>query len=192
MKTPSDLPVTHIESVRHWEAWLEQHHADSTGVWLQIAKQGSGASSVSYPEAVRIALCYGWIDGQGRAMDGAFYLQKFTPRRPRSAWSRINRDRAEQLIAAGEMKPAGLREVERAKADGRWQTAYEPQSTATVPEDFGRELDRHPAAKAFFATLSSANRYAVLYRIGTAGKPATRAARIEKMIAMLEAGKTFH
>jgi uncharacterized protein YdeI (YjbR/CyaY-like superfamily) len=159
---------------------------------LQIAKQGAGVSSVTYPEAVGIALCYGWIDGQRRALDGSFFLQKFTPRRPRSVWSRINRDRAEQLISRGEMKPAGLREVERAKADGRWDTAYEPQSTATVPEDFAHELNRNPAAKAFFATLGSANRYAVLYRVRSAAKPETRAARIQRMVAMLEAGKTFH
>jgi uncharacterized protein YdeI (YjbR/CyaY-like superfamily) len=189
---PSELPTMHCESARRWEAWMARHHADSAGVWLQIAKQGAGVASVSYPEALRSALCYGWIDGQRKPMDGTFYLQKFTPRRTRSGWSRINRDRAEQLIAAGEMKPAGLREVERAKADGRWETAYEPQRTATVPEDFARELNRHPAAKAFFATLSSANRYAVLYRVTTAARPATRAARIEKLIAMLEAGKTFH
>jgi uncharacterized protein YdeI (YjbR/CyaY-like superfamily) len=192
MSKPADLPIMLFESATSWASWLKVHHADSAGVWLQIAKQRKGVTSVTYQQAVIVALCYGWIDGQGRALDDASWLQKFTPRRLRSAWSRINRDRAEELIAGGQMKPPGLREVERAKADGRWEAAYEPPSTATVPPDLESALNGNPAAKAFFVTLNSANRYAVLYRARAAGKPETRAARIQKLVEMLAAGRTFH
>jgi uncharacterized protein YdeI (YjbR/CyaY-like superfamily) len=161
-------------------------------VWLQIAKKGAPVGSVSYDEALEVALCYGWIDGQKAAGDETHWLQRFTPRKPRSKWSKINRDRAEALIAQGRMTPAGLREVERAQADGRWDAAYESQSTASIPEDFARELARNPRAEKFFSTLNSANRYAFLYRIHEAKRPETRARRIEKFIAMLNDGKALH
>jgi uncharacterized protein YdeI (YjbR/CyaY-like superfamily) len=165
--------------------WLARHHATSTGLWLKVAKKGSGIDTVTYDQAVEIALCYGWIDGQVRSFDEDYYLQRFTPRRPRSKWSKINRQRATALIERGEMKPAGMREVERAKADGRWDAAYDAPSTATVPDDLRRELEKNEAAREFFATLDSRNRYAILYQIQDAKKPETRVRRIEKYVAML-------
>jgi uncharacterized protein YdeI (YjbR/CyaY-like superfamily) len=188
----SDLPTVNFASRDAWEQWLDREHATSRGVWLQIAKKGAPVGSVSYDEALEVALCYGWIDGQKAAGDETHWLQRFTPRKPRSKWSKINRDRAEALIAQGRMTPAGLREVERAQADGRWDAAYESQSTASIPEDFARELARNPRAEEFFSTLNSANRYAFLYRIHEAKRPETRARRIEKFIAMLNDGKTLH
>lgn len=175
-----------------WEAWLEEHHGSMDGLWLTLAKKGSGVRSVTYSEAVEIALCFGWIDGQKRAFDDGWWLQRFTPRRPRSRWSRINREKATALIEAGRMRPAGLREVELARADGRWDAAYEPQAAATVPEDLQRALDEDDAARAFFATLTGANRYAILYRIHDAKRPETRARRIERFVAMLREGRTLH
>ena len=168
-----------------WERWLETNH-DADGVWIKIAKKGSGISSVTYAEAVEAALCFGWIDGQRKGLDETFFLQKFTPRRPRSNWSRINREKAEQLIAFGRMRPTGLAEVERARADGRWDAAYEPQSTAQVPDDLRRELDTRPEAAAFFASLDSRNRYAILYRLQDAKRPETRARRLAEFVALLE------
>jgi uncharacterized protein YdeI (YjbR/CyaY-like superfamily) len=175
-----------------WEAWLDAHHEDSDGVWLKIAKKGSGLDSVTHPEALEIALCFGWIDGQRRALDERHFLQRFTPRRDRSRWSKINRDKATELIDAGRMRPAGLREVEAARADGRWDAAYDGQRTATVPEDLQRALDADERAGAFFATLSSQNRYAILYRVQDAKRPATRARRIERFVAMLREGRAIH
>lgn len=168
-----------------WEAWLDEHHAETPGLWLKIAKQAAGRPSVTYAEALESALCYGWIDGQKATFDDAHWLQKFTPRRARSGWSRVNREKATALIAAGRMRPAGLNEVERAKADGRWDAAYDSQRAITVPADLQSALDAEPEAKAFFATLDSHNRYAVLYRIQTAKKPETRAARIQTFVEML-------
>jgi uncharacterized protein YdeI (YjbR/CyaY-like superfamily) len=168
-----------------WEAWLDEHHAETPGLWLKIAKQAAGRPSVTYAEALESALCYGWIDGQKASFDDAHWLQKFTPRRARSGWSRVNREKATALIAAGRMRPAGLNEVERAKADGRWDAAYDSQRAITVPADLQSALDAEPEAKAFFATLDSHNRYAVLYRIQTAKKPETRAARIRTFVEML-------
>jgi uncharacterized protein YdeI (YjbR/CyaY-like superfamily) len=168
-----------------WEAWLDEHHAETPGLWLKIAKQAAGRPSVTYAEALESALCYGWIDGQKASFDDAHWLQKFTPRRARSGWSRVNREKATALIAAGRMRPAGLNEVERAKADGRWDAAYDSQRAITVPADLQSALDAEPEAKAFFATLDSHNRYAVLYRIQTAKKPETRAARIQTFVEML-------
>jgi uncharacterized protein YdeI (YjbR/CyaY-like superfamily) len=175
-----------------WRAWLELEHARSDGVWLKLAKAGSGSESVSYAEALEVALCYGWIDGQKRGLDDRHWLQRFTPRKPRSRWSRINRDKATALIERGEMRPAGLREVEAARADGRWDAAYEGQRRATVPDDLQRALDAEPAAASFFETLDGANRYAILYRVQDAKKPETRARRIEKYVAMLAAGEKLH
>ena len=185
MSAKGDLPVISFASRGAWEEWLAEEHATSDGLWLKLAKVGAGIDSVSYAEAVEVALCYGWIDGQAASLDEAYWLQRFTPRRRRSKWSRINRDRASGLIERGEMKPAGLAEVERAKSDGRWDAAYESQGTATMPDDLHRALEKNDAARAFFATLDSRNRYAILHRIQDAKKPETRARRIAKYVAML-------
>jgi len=187
-----DLPQLAFASGAEWEAWLDEHHADADGVAVKIAKKGSGIPSVAYPEVLDIALCFGWIDGRRNALDDRFFLQRFGPRRSRSRWSKINRDKAQALIAAGRMRPAGLAEVERAKADGRWDAAYAGQRAMTVPEDLQRELDARPQAAAFFAGLSSQNRYAILYRLHDAKRPETRARRLEKFVAMLEAGETIY
>jgi uncharacterized protein YdeI (YjbR/CyaY-like superfamily) len=186
------LPKIAFPSPAEWEEWLDDNHAASDGVWLKMAKKEAGIESVRYPEVLESALCFGWIDGRREALDERYFLQRFTPRRSRSKWSRINRETAERLIAGGRMRPAGLAEVERAKADGRWEAAYEGQKTATVPEDLRRELDARPTAKAFFAALTSQNRYAILYRLQDAKKPETRARRLAKFVAMLEAGETIY
>jgi uncharacterized protein YdeI (YjbR/CyaY-like superfamily) len=187
-----ELPVVHCRSRDEWEAWLADQHPTSGGVWLKISKKGSGSDSVSYAEALEIALCYGWIDGQKGALDDTFWLQRFTARGPRSRWSRINRDKAVELIACGRMQPAGLAEVERAQGDGRWERAYEGASTISVPADLQERLDENPAAAAFFATLDSTNRYAVLYRIHDAKRPETRARRIDRFVEMLARGEKLH
>jgi uncharacterized protein YdeI (YjbR/CyaY-like superfamily) len=187
-----DLPIELFASRAQLEAWLEDHHAKSEGIWLKIAKKGSGVESVDYAEALELALCFGWIDSQKRGLDDAFFLQRFTPRRPRGKWSQINRAKAEELIAAGAMRPAGLAEVEAAKADGRWGAAYAGQRAATVPDDLRHELDRNKAAGEFFARLDSANRYAILYRLQEAKKPETREKRLRKFVAMLERGEKIH
>ncbi|MDQ3956966.1 MAG: YdeI/OmpD-associated family protein [Actinomycetota bacterium] len=186
------LPLLAFASQRAWEEWLEENHASAPGMWLKLAKKASGVASVSYPEAVESALCFGWIDGLKRPLDERFSLQRFTPRRKKSKWSRINKDRATELIASGRMRPAGLAAVEAAKADGRWDAAYDPQSDAPVPEDLQRELDANPEAAAFFATLKGAKRYAFLYRIADAKRPETRARRIEQFVAMMNEGKTLY
>jgi uncharacterized protein YdeI (YjbR/CyaY-like superfamily) len=175
-----------------WERWLEDHHAEADGVWIKIAKKVAGIESVRYPEVLDTAICFGWIDGRREALDEQYFLQRFTRRQSRSRWSRINRDKAERLIAEGRMRPAGLAEVERAKADGRWAAAYEGQRSAAVPDDLQRELDARPEAKAFFASLSSQNRYAIVYRLQDAKRPETRARRLAKFVAMLEAGEKIH
>jgi uncharacterized protein YdeI (YjbR/CyaY-like superfamily) len=185
-------PVRVFATAADWERWLEQQPADSKGLWLKLAKKGCPTPSIDYATAVESALCFGWIDGQKRPLDASFWLQGFTPRKARSRWSRINRDKASALIAAGRMRESGLREVEAAKADGRWEAAYAAQSTATVPEDLRAALDADPEAAEFFATLDGANRFAVLYRVQEAKRAATRAARIEKYVAMLHAHETVH
>jgi uncharacterized protein YdeI (YjbR/CyaY-like superfamily) len=187
-----ELPVLTFPGPAELEAWLEGHHASAEGVWLQIAKKGKAEPTVTYPEAVELALCFGWIDSQKRGLDDRYFLQRFTPRRPRGRWSRINRDKAEQLIAAGRMRPAGLAEVEAAKADGRWEAAYEGQRTAEVPPDLQRELDANPAAREFFEGLDSANRYAIVYRLGEAKRAETRERRLRKFVGMLERGEKIH
>jgi uncharacterized protein YdeI (YjbR/CyaY-like superfamily) len=192
MTTQRDLPIVSFASREAWEAWLGEAHETSAGVWLKIAKQDSGIASVSYAEALEVALCHGWIDGQKGAFDAQWWLQRFTPRKPRSRWSKINREKAEALIERGEMRPAGLREVEAAKADGRWEAAYAGQRSATVPEDLAAALEANPAARDFFATLDSANRYAIVYRVGDAKRPDTRARRIEQYVAMLARGEKLH
>ena len=185
----SELSVITPRSRDEWDAWLANEHASSTGVWLKMAKKGSGIDGVSQAEAVETALCYGWIDGQARRVDENYWMCSFTPRRERSRWSMINRTKAEELIASGKMKPAGLREVERAKADGRWDAAYLGQRSATVPDDLQAALARNERAREFFATLGRSNRYAILHRIEEAKKPETRARRIEKYVQMLAEGK---
>jgi uncharacterized protein YdeI (YjbR/CyaY-like superfamily) len=187
-----DLPILLFATPPDLEAWLEENHASSAGIWLKIAKKGSGVESVSYAQGLELALCFGWIDSQKRGCDERHFLQRFTPRRPRGKWSLINREKAEGLIASGAMRPAGLAEVEAAKGDGRWEAAYAGQGTAEVPEDLRRELDRSDAAREFFATLDRANRYAILYRLGEAKKPETRERRLRKFIAMLERGEKIH
>ena len=181
-----------FESDAHWEAWLQEHHATSDGVWVKIAKKASGIPTVAYPEVLDTALCFGWIDGQRKALDDSYFLQRFTPRRARSRWSQINRDKVAALTKAGRMRPAGLAEVERAKADGRWDAAYAGVRTMEVPDDLQRELDARPDAAAFFATLNSQNRYSILYRLHDAKRPETRARRLAKFVAMLEAGETIY
>ncbi len=188
----AELPIELFKDQKHWATWLDKHHADSPGAWLRLAKKGSGISSVSYAEALEVALCYGWIDGQKKSYDEDSWLQKFTPRGDRSLWSKVNREKAEELIRTDRMKPAGLAAVERAKENGRWEAAYDSPGKATVPDDFQAELDRNPKAREFFATLNSANRYAILWRIQTAKKAETRAKRIQQFIEMLERGEKIH
>jgi uncharacterized protein YdeI (YjbR/CyaY-like superfamily) len=187
-----ELPIIPFPSRDAWEAWLEEHHATSDGLWLKIAKTGSGLESVSFAEALEVALSDGWIDSQADSFDDQYWLQRFTPRRPRSKWSKRNREKATELIRRGVMKSAGLREVERARADGRWDAAYDAQSTAAVPDDLRRELEKNDNAREFFATLDSRNRYAILYRIQDAKKPETRTRRIEKYVTMLSEQKKLY
>lgn len=187
-----DDPVIAFESPAAWEAWLDEQHAAADGVWVKIAKKASGIPTVTFAEALEGALCFGWIDGRRERFDDQWFLQRFTPRRRRSTWSKVNRDKVERLIEEGRMRPAGRAEIERAQADGRWDAAYDSPSQATVPPDLQASLDDHPAAAACFATLTSQNRYAILYRIQEAKRPETRARRIEKFVAMLDAGTTLY
>jgi uncharacterized protein YdeI (YjbR/CyaY-like superfamily) len=187
----AEQPVLFFATPADLEAWLDEHGEESDGIWLKFAKKGSGIRSVVYAEAVEVALCHGWIDGQAKRLDEERYLQRFTPRRPRSKWSRINREKAERLIAEGRMRPAGLREIERAREDGRWDDAYDPPTTATVPDDFQQALDAEPAARKFFETLGSTKRYSFLYRIADAKRPETRARRIAEYVELLAGGKTL-
>jgi uncharacterized protein YdeI (YjbR/CyaY-like superfamily) len=187
-----DFPTLFFSSPAECETWLERNHGESDGIWVKIAKKGSGIDSVRYPEVLEVALCFGWIDGQRRALDEDHFLQKLTPRRARSRWSKINREKAEALIAAGSMRPAGLAQVEAAKSDGRWDAAYEGQASAGVPEDLQAALDVSPAAAEFFAGLDSQNRYAILYRLQDAKRAETRARRLAKFVAMLERGEKIH
>lgn len=181
----ADLPILPFERQKDWAVWLDKNHATSSGVWLKLAKKASGVKSVTYDEALEVALCYGWIDGQKKSHDETSWLQKFTPRGPRSIWSKINTEKALRLIDSGRMRPAGLKAVERARQDGRWDAAYDSQSKAIVPDDLQAELDRNAKAKAFFTTLDSRNRYAILHRIHTAKKAETRVKRIGEFVRML-------
>ncbi|MFL5885210.1 MAG: YdeI/OmpD-associated family protein [Thermoleophilaceae bacterium] len=192
MPADDGLPRIAFASDDEWERWLEENHASSPGVWIKMAKKGTGIDSVRYPEVLETALCFGWIDGRREALDEQWFLQRFTPRRARSRWSRINREKAEQLISSGRMRPAGLAEVEAARGDGRWEAAYEGQRSITVPDDLSRELASRPRAKEFFETLSSQNRYSILYRLQDAKRPETRARRLAKFVEMLENGETIH
>jgi uncharacterized protein YdeI (YjbR/CyaY-like superfamily) len=186
------LAIMAFSSRAAWAAWLAEHHTDSVGAWLALPKKGGGEVGVTYADELEVALCYGWIDGQKGTLNERFWLQRFTPRRPGSIWSRVNRDKALALIARGEMQPAGRREVERAQADGRWEAAYEPPSTMAVPDDLQQALDANPAAAAFFAGLDRTNRYAILHRLHAAKKPETRTRRIESYVAMLADGMKLH
>jgi uncharacterized protein YdeI (YjbR/CyaY-like superfamily) len=188
----SDDEPLPFASQDEWRAWLAEHHADSDGLWIKFAKKASGIPTVVYAEAVEVALTYGWIDGQAKRIDDDHYLQRFTPRRTRSPWSKINRIKAEAMIASGVMAPAGLAEVERAKGDGRWERAYDSPKTAQVPDDLRAALDADPAASTFFEGLDGNNRYAILYRIQDAKRADTRTRRIEKFVAMLSRGETIH
>ena len=184
-------PVISFGTVSDCEAWFAEHHADHRGFWLKIGKAGA-AATVTYAEALEVALCFGWIDGQKRAYDETHWLQRFTPRGPRSKWSQTNRDRIEALVEAGRLHPAGQAQVDAAKADGRWAAAYAGQKSATVPDDLAAALAADPQARAFFETLNGANRYAILYRVGDAKKPETRAARIAKFVEMCHNHETVH
>lgn len=184
-------PVISFAAVSECEAWFAEHHADHRGFWLKIGKIGA-AQTVTYAEALDVALCHGWIDGQKRGYDERYWLQRFTPRGPRSRWSQINRDKAEALIGAGRMRPAGQAQVDAAKADGRWAQAYAGQRSATVPDDLAAALAADPEAEAFFQTLTGANRYAILYRVGEAKRPETRAARIATFVTMCHRHETVH
>jgi uncharacterized protein YdeI (YjbR/CyaY-like superfamily) len=195
MPTPrakTDLPVRGFASSAQWEAWLASQPLTSNGVWLKLAKAASGIDSVSRQEAIDAALCHGWIDGQLDRFDADHWLIRFTPRRPNGKWSQLNRERALVLIETGRMRPAGLREIDQARLDGRFDAAYSPQSKAEVPPDLQNSLDRNPRARRMFDRLDRRNRYAILYRVQTAKKPETRASRIEKYVSMLLCGETIY
>ncbi|MDR6534639.1 uncharacterized protein YdeI (YjbR/CyaY-like superfamily) [Variovorax soli] len=181
-----------FKSAKAFETWLKKHHATSDGLWLKLGKRGADEPCITYPEAVEIALCWGWIDGQKKSLDHQHFVQRFTPRRARSTWSKINVDKAAALIEAGRMQAPGYAQIEAAKADGRWAKAYDGARTSAVPEDLVEALDAEPKAKAFFATIDAANRYAVLWRIQTAVKAETRAKRIAQLVEMLARGETIH
>ena len=187
-----ELAPTLFKSAKAFEVWLKKNHATSDGLWLKIAKRGSNETSVTYPEAVEIALCWGWIDGQKKSLDDQHYLQRFTPRRARSVWSRINVNKVQALIDAGRMQAPGEAQVEAAKADGRWARAYDGARTSTVPEDLQAALEAEPAAKTFFASINASNRYAILWRIQTAARAESRARRIAQLVGMLARGETIH
>ncbi len=187
-----ELPTLRFASKAAWQRWLAANHSSSPGIWMEITKARAGSNSVNYAEALEVALCYGWIDGQKAAAGNTTWLQRFTPRRPRSRWSRINRDKAEALIAARLMAPSGLAEVERAKEDGRWEAAYDGQARAEVHGDLAAALAANPAAAAFFGALDSRNRYSILYRVQDAKRPETRSRRIEAFVEMLARRETIH
>jgi uncharacterized protein YdeI (YjbR/CyaY-like superfamily) len=188
----TDLSIKPFASKQKWADWLAKQHDKSPGVWLKLAKKDSGIKSITYEEALDAALCYGWIDGQKKGFDDQYWLQKFTPRGPKSIWSKINTEKAERLIASCDMKPAGLRAIEAARLDGRWAAAYASQKNITVPEDFQAALDKNRKANAAFAKLKSAERYSFLFRIHHAKKPETRVRHIRKFVEMLEKGEEFH
>ena len=187
-----DLLLIPFSSPSEWEQWLEQNHAVSKGIWLQMFKKGSGIASVIYAEALDVALCYGWIDGQIKSIDELSYMQRFTPRRPKSLWSKRNIEHVARLVKEGRMKPAGIKEAEAAKADGRWEIAYDPQSSMTMPQDFIIELSKDSKASAFYESLNKANKYAVAWRIQTAKRPETREKRIKEIVEMLAREEKFH
>ena len=192
MTPAGDDPTVFCATAQEWDAWLAANHETATGVWLRIAKKGSGVESARYPEVLDSAIAYGWIDAVRHADDDTHFLQRFTPRGPRSKWSKINRAKAEKLIAEGRMTERGMREVEKAKADGRWAAAYESQKNMPVPPDLQKELDADPKAREFFDSLSSQNRYAILYRLHDAKRPETRERRLKQFVEMLKKRETLH
>ncbi len=192
MEMFKDLPVFLFTSQQDWREWLEKNYSQPTGVWLKHAKKASGKASVSYTEALEVALCNGWIDSQKQSYDEDYFLQKYSPRGPKSVWSKVNVAKCEALVKAGKMRPAGQAAIDAAKQDGRWEAAYDSASNSEVPEDFQAELDKNPQAKQFFETLNRANVYAITWRVQTAKKPETRQARIEKFIGMLNRGEKLH
>jgi uncharacterized protein YdeI (YjbR/CyaY-like superfamily) len=185
-------PILQLASPEEWEAWHDAEHASSDGVWLKFAKKGSGVTTVVYPEALDVALCYGWIDSQVKTYDERFYLQKFTPRRAKSKWSKINVEKIDALTKAGRMRPAGLEQVELAKADGRWDAAYFSPANMTEPADLRKSLKANAKAAEFYATLNKSNRYAIIYQLEDAKKPETRVRRLEKFMGMLERGEKLY
>ncbi|MGZ4166094.1 MAG: YdeI/OmpD-associated family protein [Solirubrobacteraceae bacterium] len=187
-----DLNIVECPDDAQWERWLEAHHADAADAWVKIAKKGSGVTTVHYPEVLDTALCFGWIDAVRRPLDDTYFLQRFTPRGPRSRWSQVNRDKAQALIAAGRMRPAGHAQIEAARADGRWDAAYEPQSRASIPADFQAALDAEPKAKAFFATLRGQQRYAFLFRLHHVKTRKGRDRRIASYIELLREERTLN
>jgi uncharacterized protein YdeI (YjbR/CyaY-like superfamily) len=194
---PTDIPIADLNIVEcpddaHWERWLEDHHATAADVWVKIAKKGSGVTTVRYPEVLDTAICFGWIDAVRRPLDDTYFLQRFTPRGPRSKWSQVNREKVRALTAAGRMRPAGHAQVQAAQADGRWDAAYAPQSRAGIPEDLQAALDAHPEAKAFFATLKGQQRYAFLYRLHNVKTEKGRQRRIANYIELLREGRTLN
>ena len=190
--TRDGQPVLAFATQDEWRAWLAANGESADGVWLKLARKDSGVASVTHDEALDVALCFGWIDARAQSLDDRHWVQRFCPRRPRGTWSKVNRARAERLIDEGLMQPSGLREVERARADGRWDAAYDAQSVAQVPDDLATALDADPAARAFFESLDSRNRYAILYRIQTAKRPETRARRVAKFAAMCAGGEKIY
>jgi uncharacterized protein YdeI (YjbR/CyaY-like superfamily) len=190
--SPDGLAVHGFSDEAAFEKWLGAEHADADGLWIAIAKKASGVKSITAPEALDVALCFGWIDGQRRAHDDVHFLQRYTPRRARSPWSEINQEKVRVLIEAGRMQPAGQSEIDRAKEDGRWAAAYKGSRTIEIPPDLQAELDADPEAAAFFKTLSSQNRYSILYRLHEAKRPETRERRLAKFMAMLRAGETTY
>lgn len=192
IKSPDGLEVHSFPDEPAFADWLGRGHAEKPGIWLLIAKKASGVKSITYSEALDVALCFGWIDGQRRAHDETYFLQRFTPRRARSQWSEINQEKVRALIEAGRMQPAGQTEIDRAKKDGRWEAAYKGARTIEVPEDLQKELDSDPKAAAAFAALTSQNRFSFLYRVGEAKRPETRARRIATIMDMLRKGETHY
>jgi uncharacterized protein YdeI (YjbR/CyaY-like superfamily) len=190
--TGAELTAVVFPSAAAWQDWLESEHARSPGLWLKLAKKDSPGATLRYGEALDVALCFGWIDAQKRGLDDQYWLQRFTPRRPASKWSKINTEKADTLIATGRMRPAGLRAVESAQADGRWDAAYAGQRSITIPADLAEALAADRVAADFFATISSTNRYAILYRISTVKRPETRARKIAHFVEMLAEHKTVH
>ncbi len=187
-----ELPILSFDSIEALTSWMDEHHLTSSGLWIRLFKVNSGVASITYAEALEVALCYGWIDGLKKSYDTNSWIQKFTPRRAKSIWSKINREHVDRLIKSGLMKPAGLKEVKAAKADGRWEQAYDSPSNMVVPSDFLKELGKHKKAEAFFKTLNKTNTYAIAWRLQTARKPETRIKRMKAILEMLKKGEKFH
>lgn len=188
----TDFPIITFRKTEEFESWLSSHHSESDGVWLRIFKKGAEEKGISRKEALDEALCYGWIDGQAKKMDDQSYLQKFTPRRPGSLWSKRNTEHIKRLTDLGKMNPAGVREVDKAKADSRWEQAYDPPSEMEIPDDFMQKLSTIPEAKSFFESLNKTNKYAITWRLQTARKPETRQRRMKKILDMLLRKEKFH